>query len=128
MSEVVVLDASALAAVLLGEPGADAVAPLLAVALVNAVNVAEVLIVLQRHGVGLPAAVRMLETLAFETVAADGVLAREIAEVHGLARSRGLSLADCACLATARARHATAVTADRAWAGLEVGVAISVVR
>ena len=103
-------------------------ASLLAGALVNAVNVAEVLMVLQRHGVGTPAAVRMLETLAFETVATDGVLAREIAEVHRVTRSHGLSLGDCACLATARARHATAVTADRAWAGLEVGVAISVVR
>jgi len=103
-------------------------ASLLAGALVNAVNVAEVLMVLQRHGVGTPAAVRMLETLAFETVATDGVLAREIAEVHRVTRSHGLSLGDCACLATARARHATAVTADRAWVGLEVGVAIRVVR
>jgi len=41
---------------------------------------------------------------------------------------RGLSLADAMCLATAAQLGATANTADRAWARLEVGVSIQVIR
>jgi ribonuclease VapC len=39
----------------------------------------------------------------------------------------GLSPGDCACLALARVRNLTAVTADRAWAKLDLG-SVEVVR
>jgi PIN domain nuclease of toxin-antitoxin system len=40
----------------------------------------------------------------------------------------GLSLGDRACLALARLRNLPAVTADRAWAKLDLGISIEVVR
>jgi ribonuclease VapC len=40
----------------------------------------------------------------------------------------GLSLGDRACLALARLRDLPAVTADRAWAKLDLGIPIEVVR
>jgi PIN domain nuclease of toxin-antitoxin system len=40
----------------------------------------------------------------------------------------GLSLGDRACLALARMRRLPAVTADRAWARLDLGIAIELVR
>jgi PIN domain nuclease of toxin-antitoxin system len=45
-----------------------------------------------------------------------------------MTRGRGLSLADRACLALARVLDRPAITADRAWAGLEVGVEIRTIR
>jgi PIN domain nuclease of toxin-antitoxin system len=43
-------------------------------------------------------------------------------------RAAGLSLGDRLCLAAARARQARVLTADRSWAGLDVGVEIEVIR
>jgi ribonuclease VapC len=40
----------------------------------------------------------------------------------------GLSLGDRACLALARLRNLPAVTADRAWANLDLDIAIEVLR
>jgi PIN domain nuclease of toxin-antitoxin system len=40
----------------------------------------------------------------------------------------GLSLGDRACLALARLRNLPAVTADRAWAKLDLAIPIEVVR
>jgi ribonuclease VapC len=46
-----------------------------------------------------------------------------------LARHRGvLSLADCACLATARDRGVPALTADRVWATLGLPVEVRLIR
>ncbi len=43
-------------------------------------------------------------------------------------RHAGLSLGDRACLALAAAVGGRAVTADRAWSGLDIGVEIRVIR
>ena len=45
-----------------------------------------------------------------------------------LAAAPGLSLGDRACLALARARSVPALTADRTWSRLELGISIEVVR
>jgi PIN domain nuclease of toxin-antitoxin system len=43
-------------------------------------------------------------------------------------RGKGLSLGDRYCLALAASRNAVAVTADRAWANLDIGLSIEMVR
>ena len=43
-------------------------------------------------------------------------------------RGQGLSLGDRACLALAHRLGATALTTDRAWSRVDVGVAIEVIR
>lgn len=128
MAEAAVLDSSALLALLHAEPGAERVAPYVAEARISVVNLAETLIVLQRHGVPHAEAERALDALALDVVPAEAAIAHEAARIAATARGHGLSLGDVFCLATARALDLPAVTADRAWAKLKVGVKVVVVR
>lgn len=122
-----VLDASALLAILGDEPGADEI-PGGSVPMISAVNLLEVSIVLTRRGISARKASSILDALALEVVPFEGALIERATTIHAKARDRGLSLGDAACLATAHAHGATAWTADRAWKGLEVGVAIRLLR
>jgi PIN domain nuclease of toxin-antitoxin system len=54
--------------------------------------------------------------------------ARRTADLWPLTRSLGLSLADRACLALAQSTGRGVVTADRAWAQLDMGLSIFVIR
>ncbi|WP_044559413.1 type II toxin-antitoxin system VapC family toxin [Azospirillum sp. B4] len=112
----VVLDSSALLAVLLAEPGAERVIATLPGALISTVNVAEVLTKLRERGMPVNEARQALEATGVEIVdfdLADAVLA---ADMRPATRANGLSLGDRACLALARSRRAPALTADQAWA------------
>ena len=61
------------------------------------------------------------EPLSAAQASAAGLLRR-------MTRAQGLSLGDCCCLALALERGARVMTADRAWAGLDLGVEIEVIR
>lgn len=122
-----VLDASALLAVLSGEPGAEQV-PSRGIPVVSAINLLEVSIVLTRRGI-TPRRVRaILDALALEVVPFDESMIDRATAIHAQTRERGLSLGDAVCLATAEARGGTAWTADRAWKGLDVGVPVQPIR
>jgi PIN domain nuclease of toxin-antitoxin system len=124
-----VLDASALLALLNGEPGQEVVAQALGGgAVVGAVNFSEV--VASLVGAGMPAeAVReALDGLELDVVAFDLTQAYATGLLRSATRDLGLSLGDRACLALAALRQLPALTADRAWASLDVGVAIRVIR
>ena len=123
-----VLDASAVLALLHAEPGAAQVAACLPGAAIGAVNLAEVVIVLERNGVPAADAWRAVATLALDVLPADAETAHEAAAVAAAARRRGLSLGDCFCLATARRAGWPAVTADRTWATLRGAGQVRVVR
>ncbi len=58
----------------------------------------------------------------------DAQQAESAARLWTLTHRRGLSLGDRACLALAQLAGVPAVTTDRAWKGLHVGVKIQVVR
>jgi ribonuclease VapC len=58
----------------------------------------------------------------------DEDLAIAAGAMHMTTHRRGLSLGDRAWLALARRLTATALTTDRAWRGVDVGVAIEVIR
>ena len=123
----VVLDASALLALLAGEPGADAV-PTRGLPVISAINLLEVSIVLTRRGI-TPKRVRgILDALALEVVAFDASMIERATAIHAKSRERGLSLGDAVCLATAASRGGVAWTADRAWTALDVGVPIQLIR
>ena len=122
-----VLDASALLAVLSGEPGADAV-PSRGLPVVSAVNLLEVSIVLTRRGIPPESVREILDALALEVVAFDESMIERSTAIHAKSRERGLSLGDAVGLATAAARGGVAWTADRAWKALDVGVPIQLIR
>jgi PIN domain nuclease of toxin-antitoxin system len=124
----VVIDASALLALLKAEAGAEAVRSRVTRATISAVNYAEVISSLVDGGMPSAAAAEAVATTGVEVSSIDGVLGLEIGELRAQTQSAGLSLGDRACLALARARGLPALTADRAWAALDVGVEIVLIR
>jgi PIN domain nuclease of toxin-antitoxin system len=124
----IVLDASALMAVLREEPGAAAVEAVLDHAAISAVNLSEVQAKLVERGAAVETAWSSLVDLDLEVVDFDAAQARLAGDLRALTRARGLSLGDRACLALARTLGLPAMTADRAWAGLKIGIEIRAVR
>ena len=119
-----VLDASALLAWLVQERGAEVVAEVLPRAVISAVNLSEVLY--RGHSLGrevamLPARLGHLGLRVEPFTTEDALVATDI-----FARDRRhiLSLADRCCLATATRLGLPAVTDDRAWSTLDLGVQI----
>jgi len=125
----VVLDASALLALLNGEPGAEKLTPqLLSTAASSTVNLAEVQAKLVDRG--LDPADAWEATLAPVRDAVD--FTSEHARIAGTliaqTRSLGLSLGDRACLALALSLKAPVYTADKSWKNLKLGVRVHVIR
>jgi PIN domain nuclease of toxin-antitoxin system len=123
-----VLDASAVLALLVEEPGADEVEALLDGALMSTVNLAEVLQKSAQHGVGTEGLEFDLEALGLELRPFDARHARRSADLWERSPRAGLSLGDRACLALALEVGGTAVTTDRRWSALRLGVKVRVVR
>lgn len=123
----VVLDASACIAVFRDEPGADGVEPLLPVASLSSVNWAEVLQLAIQHDVPVEM-FRLVSESGLTIVPFDEAQAETVAMLRAPTRRLGLSLADRACLALASTLGSPVITADRAWADLDVGVEIRLIR
>jgi len=122
------IDASALLAMLFGEPGAEIVADEIAGgATTSAVNFSEVANVLVRHQRD-PAKILgpVREQLAVEVFTEADALAA--AALYPRTVNKGLSLGDRACLALAQRLGCPAVTADQAWAELDLDVAVQLIR
>lgn len=125
----IVLDASALLALLNNEPGADKLTPeLLNTAASSTVNLAEVQAKLVARGIdpdeaweATVAPIRASVDFTAEHARLAGTLATQT-------RSLGLSLGDRACLALALSIKAPVYTADKSWKNLKLGVRIHVIR
>ena len=123
-----VLDASAVLALLHGEPGADEVEASLDGSAMSCVNLSEVLQKAKQHGVDTEGLEIDLQALGVRIYDFDSRTARVTADLWPSTRGRGLSLGDRACLALARSLEGTAVTTDTRWAELLIGVPVIVVR
>jgi len=121
-------------ALLKGEPGAERVAEALEQgAYLSAVNLAEVLSKLADWGEDpAEAQARMAQVgllgAAVEVLPFTGEDALEVARLRALTRAYGLSFGDRACLALARRLGLPALTAERAWAELDLGIPVEVLR
>lgn len=122
----VVLDASAVLALLQEEQGADEVEGLLDGASMSCVNLSEVIQKAEQHGVETEGLEYDLEALGIEFRDFDLAITRPTAELWST--GSGLSLGDRACLALAKATDATAITADRRWVIEGLGVDVRVIR
>jgi ribonuclease VapC len=122
----VVLDASAVLALLQEEQGADEVEGLLDGASMSCVNLSEVIRKAEQHGVESEGLEYDLEALGIEFRDFDLVMTRLTAELWSA--GKGLSLGDRACLALAKANDATAITADGRWVIDGLGVDVRLIR
>ena len=112
ISGLVVLDASAVLALLFEEPGAEMVRAQLRTGVIGAANLAEVLAKLSDHGLPAAEAVHAVAILGLDVMPMTESQAGRSAELRLLTRAAGLSLGDQACLALAAELSAPALTAD----------------
>jgi ribonuclease VapC len=124
----VVLDASALLAVLRKERGAEVVERHLAGAALSAVNYSEVLKKAVEAGGVLDAAAAVIEGLQLDIIPFSERQAAVAAGLFAKTRDKGLSFADRACLALAIERKAVLYTADRRLAEIATGIRIVLIR
>jgi len=126
----VVLDASAVLALLFEEPGAEVVRTQLRTGVIGAANLAEVLAKLSDHGLPAVEAVRAVTILGLEVAPMTETQAGRSAELRPMTRAVGLSLGDRACLALAAELGVLALTADRSWDAVAgaAGVSVQVIR
>lgn len=123
------LDASALLAYLQREPGFEAVREALREgAAISAVNLAEVAGKLKARGKDPERIVRRLLAMGLEVLPFTLEEALEAGALDPLTRPLGLSLGDRACLAAGKVRGLAVLTADRTWAGVDLGIPVKVVR
>ncbi len=124
------LDASALLCLLNQEEGHNRVRSALAEAAISAVNYSEVVAKLVERGGAVAAISRALEHLHLTVAEFDREQAVEGGALRKTTRQAGLSFGDRACLALAKSKGLTALTADQAWAKLDeaVGVTVELVR
>ena len=111
----IVLDASALLAMLLDEAGGAMVAGAIAGARMSAVNFAEVVSHFIHAGMPPDEVDAMLAPLPLIIVDADAALARTAGRLRQATSEAGLSLGDRFCLALAARDRLPAWTADRQW-------------
>ncbi len=126
----IVLDASALLALLLGEPGADRVKAALDGALLSAVNLAEIVSHYAKLGASHADIETLLAPLPIRVVPVDTGLSYRAGMLRPLTLKGGLSLGDRYCLALAMREGIPAMTAERRWPefAAAAGVKVELIR
>jgi len=115
-----VFDASAVIALLRGEPGSEVVASYVGDAAISAVNLQEVVKALIIRGFTVEMTRTMIEALHLEVrphLAEDAYAA---AALYEATKSRGAGLGDRSCMALAIKEGSPAITTDTAWTTLEI--------
>lgn len=125
----VVLDASAILAVIKGERGTEKLTPkLLAEAVASAVNLAEVQTKLIHAGWSPPQAWEDATSPVRAIVPFDSKQARIAGNLTSQTMRLGLSLGDRACLALGLALDAPVYTTEQIWKQLKLDVSVHVIR
>ncbi|MEK7849029.1 MAG: type II toxin-antitoxin system VapC family toxin [Chloroflexota bacterium] len=124
----VVLDASALLALLNREPGAESVAAVLPGAALSTLNLAEVVAKLSDGGMPGEAVREVLQGLPVEVMPFDEEHAYKAGLLPRSAGGAALSLGDRGCLSLAQSLGLPVLTADRSWRHLSVGVEVRLIR
>lgn len=124
----IVADSSVVLAVLRNEGGSERAVPALADGHLSAVNAAEVVTRLIDLGYDPDRAATALSRFRLTIVPFDDEQAVLAGRLRADTRHRGLSLGDRACLALAIREKATAWTADRNWADLDLPCKVELIR
>jgi PIN domain nuclease of toxin-antitoxin system len=124
----VVLDASALLALLNAEPGAEEVERAIPGAVISSVNLSEVVAKLDEAGMPKEAVREALTGIELEVYSFDLDSAFQAGALRRPTRKLGLSFGDRACIALGLRLGLTVLTADRNWGSLEVGAEVRAIR
>ncbi len=128
MSTAIVLDSSALIALIGEEKGSGVVEKYITNSEISTVNLAEVVSYMIRHGMEKETATSLLKDISIPTVDFDESQAFIAAGLILKTKSKGLSLGDRACLALAMQRNAMVLTGDKVWTELNLDVKIKLIR
>lgn len=128
MNKKIVLDASAILALIQEEPGAEVIRPLLKQSMMSTVNVAETLTSLQKVDIDPEEGLEYMSLLVGEIVDFDIDQAMEAAILFPKVKHKGLSLGDRACLALGKKHQATIYTADKIWKDVKSELDIQLIR
>ncbi|MGB3723005.1 MAG: type II toxin-antitoxin system VapC family toxin [Pacificimonas sp.] len=125
----VVLDASAVLALLRAEPGGEHVSDMLDDAIMSAVNLHEVAKELLVSGIPIAIVEIMLAKLRIDIRPHDSSAAFAAARLHAETKQYGRGLGDRACMSLAITLGVPALTADREWAKIRAkGLKIEMLR
>lgn len=124
----VVLDASALLAMLHGEPGGEKIQALVQTSAMSSVNWSEVVQKSLDGQVEIEGLRQDIEALGLKIIPFSAAQAERTALFRAATRHLGLSLGDRACLALAAELGLPAVTVDRAWGDLPIEIEVQVTR
>jgi PIN domain nuclease of toxin-antitoxin system len=116
----VVMDASAVLALVRDEPGADKVGPYVGRAAISAVNLQEVIKELLLSGLEVSTIRELLDELRLDVRPHDVEAAYAAAGLHAQTKEFGRGLGDRSCLALALQLGVPALTADREWKKVKV--------
>lgn len=116
----VVMDASAVLALVRDEAGADKVAPHVGRAAISAVNLQEVIKELLLGGLTAATIRELLDELRLDVRPHDVEAAYAAASLHTQTKEFGRGLGDRSCLALAMQLGIPALTADREWKKMKV--------
>jgi len=128
VSDIFVLDASALLCLINRERGWESVVEALPRSRIGAVNLGEVVARMCDRGMTPDAIDTALSLLDLHVIEFDAELARASGLLRQKTRAAGLLLGDRACLALAARLGAIALTADRAWLDVDAGANIEMIR
>ncbi len=124
----VVLDSSALMAVLNSETGANIVVEKLTRSVISAVNLSEVIARLSDRNIDDEAIIGLMQGFPFRVFPFDETQAYQAGVLRASTRSLGLSLGDRCCLTLAQNLGIAVLTADRIWTQLSIGVEVQLIR
>ena len=112
-----VFDSSAVLAAIFQDPGGDSVVAAWADGenLISAVNYAEIVAKLNERGMSEAEVITVMEGVPLTLVAFDQSIAHASGLLRRASQAWGLSLGDRACIALARSKSASVVTADKQW-------------
>ncbi|MFU7501402.1 MAG: type II toxin-antitoxin system VapC family toxin [Candidatus Tisiphia sp.] len=125
----VILDASALIALLSEEKGGETVASILPKSVMSSVNIAEVAkFLIERRSLSEEEVSNIIQSLIEIIIPFDTQLALISANIVRQTKALGLSLGDRACLALALQTGYTVYSADRIWSKLNLDCKIVIIR
>jgi ribonuclease VapC len=116
----VVLDASAVIALLREEPGSEVVEGFLGNALISTVNLQEVIVALMARGLPADQIDRLIKALHLDVIAHDEQDAAMAAALYPFTSPYGCGLGDRVCLALGLRKALPVLTTDQIWNKLKI--------